>query len=131
MLRAVAAKSVACAVAGNTTTAAAARATILDMAWSVLTRRKRLRHIFVAICDERALLAPMIRRSDDTAAARIRDRLGNAALVRLARVALLTHGDIRLSVAVLPAANGSHATGTATLEGIFRRLLQPLSTAGR
>jgi Beta-lactamase enzyme family len=163
--------------------------------------------------DERALLAPMIRRSDNTAATRIRDRLGNAALVRFARaahmtrfrpaavwglsqitardqtrfflrlpellpprhrayglrllrdivasqrwgigrvslpgwrvhfkggwgsgsgavdhqVALLTHGDIRLSVAVLTAANGSHATGKGTLEGVFRRLLRGLLTAG-
>jgi beta-lactamase class A len=164
--------------------------------------------------EERALLAPMIRRSDNTAATRIRDRLGNAALVRLARaahmtafkpaavwglsritardqtrfflrldallparhrayglrllreivpsqrwgigrvklpgwrvyfkggwgsgsgavdhqVALLVTGDVRLSVAVLTAANGSHATGKATLEGIFRRLLRHLSTIGR
>jgi beta-lactamase class A len=163
--------------------------------------------------DERALLAPMIRRSDNAAATRIRDRLGNAALVRLARaarmtrfrpaavwglsqitardqtrfclsldallparhrayglrllhtivpsqrwgiarlklpgwrvyfkggwgsgsgavdhqVALLTHGDIRLSVAVLTAANGSHTTGKATLEGVFRRLLRGLLTVG-
>ena len=40
------------------------------------------------------------------------------------QVALLTHGDTRLSVAVLTAANGSHATGKATLEGVFRRLLR-------
>jgi beta-lactamase class A len=163
--------------------------------------------------DERALLAPMIRRSDNAAATRIRDRLGNAALVRLARaahmtafrpaavwglsritardqtrfflrlrallpprhrayglrllrsivpsqrwgigrlklpgwrvyfkggwgsgsgavdhqVALLTHGDVRLSVAVLTASNGSHATGKATLEGVFRRLLRGLLTDG-
>jgi Beta-lactamase enzyme family len=163
--------------------------------------------------DERALLAPMIRRSDNAAATRIRDRLGNAALIRLARaahmtafkpaavwglsqitardqtrfflrldallparhrayglrllrdivpsqrwgigrlqlpgwrvyfkggwgsgsgavdhqVALLTHGDVRLSVAVLTSANGSHATGKATLEGVFRRLLRGLLTAG-
>jgi beta-lactamase class A len=40
--------------------------------------------------DERALLAPMIRRSDNAAATRIRDRLGNAALVRLARAAHMT-----------------------------------------
>ena len=40
--------------------------------------------------DERALLAPMIRRSDNTAATGIRDRLGNAALVRLARAARMT-----------------------------------------
>ena len=162
---------------------------------------------------ERALLAPMIRRSDNTAATRIRDRLGNAALVRLARaahmtafkpaavwglsritardqtrfflhlrallpprhrayglrlmrsivpsqrwgigrlrlpgwrvyfkggwgsgsgavdnqVALLTRGDIRLSAAVLTASNGSHATGKATLGGVFRRLLRGLLTAG-
>jgi beta-lactamase class A len=162
---------------------------------------------------ERALLAPMVRRSDNAAATRIRDRLGNAALVRLARaahmtafrpapvwglsqitardqtrfflrldallparhrayglrllrsivpsqrwgigrlnlpgwrvyfkggwgsgsgavdhqVALLTHGDVRLSVAVLTSANGSHAAGKATLEGVFRRLLHHLLTAG-
>jgi beta-lactamase class A len=163
--------------------------------------------------EERALLAPMIRRSDNTAATRIRDRLGSAALVRLAhaahmtrfrpaavwglsqvtardqtrfflrldallpprhrayglrllrgivpsqrwgigrvklpgwrvyfkggwgsgsgavdhQVALLTHGDVRLSVAVLTASNGSHAIGKATLEGTFRRLLHGLLTVG-
>src|SRR3954453_21889138 len=293
MLRAVAAKSVACAVAGNTTTAPAARATILDMTLSLLTPRKPMRRITVAACaaaaiwpaaaaadppgnwspdvaaarhyalsrpgvvafavrtearfwgfradrvypsasvlkamllaaylrharsrplraEERALLAPMIRRSDNTAATRIRDRLGNAALVRLARaahmaafkpaavwglsqitardqtrfclhldallpprhrayglrllraivpsqrwgigrlklpgwrvyfkggwgsgsgavdhqVALLVKGDTRLAVTVLTAANGSHATGKATLEGVFRRLLRGLLTVG-
>src|SRR5215813_13132075 len=57
MLRAVAAKSVACAVAGNTTTAAAAKAMTLDMAWSVLTRRKRLRHICATICAGMAIWA--------------------------------------------------------------------------
>jgi len=46
------------------------------------------------------------------------------------QVALLTHGDIRLSVAVLTASNGSHATGKATLECVFRRLLRGLLTAG-
>src|SRR5262249_998532 len=47
------------------------------------------------------------------------------------QVALLTHGDIRLSVAVLTAANGSHAAGKATLEGIFPRRLNNLSASGR
>ena len=46
------------------------------------------------------------------------------------QVALLTRGDIRLSVAVLAGANGSHAAGRATLEGVFRRLLHGLSTVG-
>jgi beta-lactamase class A len=36
---------------------------------------------------ERALLSPMIRRSDNAAATAIRDRIGNGALVRLARAA--------------------------------------------
>jgi beta-lactamase class A len=40
--------------------------------------------------DERTLLAPMIRWSDNAAATRIRDRLGDAALVRLARAAHMT-----------------------------------------
>ena len=80
---------------------------------------------------ERALLAPMIRRSDNAAATTIRDRLGDAALVRLARdtgmhqVALLTDGTQRLSVAVLTVGDGTHAAGKATLEGVFRRLLAP------
>jgi beta-lactamase class A len=42
------------------------------------------------------------------------------------QVALLTRGDTRLAVAVLTSANGSHATGKATLEGAFRRLLRGL-----
>ena len=42
------------------------------------------------------------------------------------QVALLTRGDERFSVAVLTAGNGSHATGKATLEGVFRRLLSDL-----
>jgi beta-lactamase class A len=159
---------------------------------------------------ERALLTPMIRRSDNAAATQIRNRIGDAALVRLARragmtrfrpggaiwgnslitardqtrffqaidtilparhrayamrllrtvvpsqrwgigrlelrgwtvyfkggwgsgtgrvdnqVALLVRGDVRLSVAVLTVADGSHAAGKATLEGIFRRLLAGL-----
>ena len=150
--------------------------------------------------EERALLAPMIRRSDSTAATQIRDRLGNAAFVRLARAAHMTAfkpaavwGLSRITArdqtrfflridALLPArhrayglrllreivasqrwgigrlklpgwrvyfkggwgsgsgavdhqvataANGSHATGKATLEGVFRRLLRHLSTIGR
>ena len=40
------------------------------------------------------------------------------------QVALLTRGDQRLAVAVLTQANGSHAAGKQTLEGIFRRLLR-------
>jgi beta-lactamase class A len=159
---------------------------------------------------ERALLTPMIRRSDNAAATEIRNRIGDGALVRLARragmtrfrpggaiwgnslitardqtrfflaidallpaphrayamrllrtvvrsqrwgigrlklpgwtvyfkggwgsgtgrvdnqVALLVRGDVRLSVAVLTVADGSHAAGKATLEGIFRRLLAGL-----
>jgi beta-lactamase class A len=159
---------------------------------------------------ERALLEPMIRRSDNAAATEIRRRIGDAALVRLAhragmtrfrpggaiwgnslitardqtrfflhidaflparhrayalrllrtvvpaqrwgigrlglpgwtvyfkggwgsgtgrvdnQVALLQRGDVRLSVAVLTVADGSHAAGKATLEGIFRRLLAGL-----
>jgi hypothetical protein len=42
------------------------------------------------------------------------------------QVALLVHGDTRLSVAVLTVADGTHAAGKATLEGIFRRLLRDL-----
>jgi hypothetical protein len=42
------------------------------------------------------------------------------------QVALLVRGDTRLSVAVLTAADGSHAAGKATLEGVFRRLLAGL-----
>ena len=47
------------------------------------------------------------------------------------QVALLVHGDERLSVAVLTANDGSHAAGRQTLEGVFRRLLRSLSTDGR
>jgi beta-lactamase class A len=42
------------------------------------------------------------------------------------QVALLRRGDVRLSVAVLTVADGSHGAGKATLEGIFRRLLAGL-----
>jgi hypothetical protein len=42
------------------------------------------------------------------------------------QVALLTRGDERLAVAVLTQANGSHAAGKQTLEGVFRRLLRGL-----
>jgi hypothetical protein len=40
---------------------------------------------------DRALLDPMIRRSDNVAATRMRDLVGNAALVRLARRARMRH----------------------------------------
>lgn len=43
---------------------------------------------------DRALLDPMVRRSDDVAATRVRDRLGHARLARLARAAGLR--DLRL-----------------------------------
>jgi hypothetical protein len=43
---------------------------------------------------DRALLAPMIRRSDNVAATRIRDIVGNAAVVRLADRAGMTHFEI-------------------------------------
>jgi beta-lactamase class A len=39
---------------------------------------------------ERALLGPMIRRSDNVAATIVRNRIGNAALVRLARASAMT-----------------------------------------
>jgi hypothetical protein len=42
------------------------------------------------------------------------------------QVALLRRGDERVAVAVLTAANGSHAAGKTTLEGVFRRLLAGL-----
>lgn len=45
------------------------------------------------------------------------------------QVALLRRGDQRIAVAVLTAANGTHAAGKATLEGVFRRLLDPLPAA--
>jgi beta-lactamase class A len=41
------------------------------------------------------------------------------------QVALLLKGDERLSVAVLTENDGSHAAGKRTLEGVFRRLLDP------
>ncbi len=40
---------------------------------------------------DRALLSPMIRRSDNAAASRVRDLVGNGAVVRLARRAGMTH----------------------------------------
>jgi beta-lactamase class A len=39
------------------------------------------------------------------------------------QVALLQRGEERIAVAVFTAANGSHAAGKQTLEGVFRRLL--------
>jgi hypothetical protein len=47
-------------------------------------RRASVRHRDLTDAD-RALLAPMIRRSDNVAATRVRDIVGNAAVVRLAR----------------------------------------------
>ena len=41
------------------------------------------------------------------------------------QVALLIKGSQRLSIAVLTADDGSHAAGKQTLEGVFRRLLEP------
>ena len=38
------------------------------------------------------------------------------------QVALLVHGDVRLSVAVLTVGDGSHAAGKETLRGLFSRL---------
>jgi beta-lactamase class A len=46
------------------------------------------------------------------------------------QVALLRRGDERVAVAVFTAANGSHATGKETLEGVFRRLLNGLRARG-
>ena len=43
------------------------------------------------------------------------------------QVALLTRGSERISVAVLTTTNGGHATGKATLRGVFRRLLRGLA----
>ena len=40
------------------------------------------------------------------------------------QVALLERGEERIAVAVFTAANGSHAAGKQTLEGVFRRLLE-------
>jgi beta-lactamase class A len=45
------------------------------------------------------------------------------------QVALLVRGEERVALAVLTADNGSHAAGKATLEGVFRRLLQPSSSS--
>ena len=42
------------------------------------------------------------------------------------QVALLTRGRLRVSVAVLTAANGTHGAGEVTLRGVFRRLLAGL-----
>jgi beta-lactamase class A len=42
------------------------------------------------------------------------------------QVALLRRGRLRVSVAVMTTANGSHAYGKATLRGVFRRLLRGL-----
>ena len=41
------------------------------------------------------------------------------------QVALLVRGEERIAIAVLTADNGSHAAGKKTLEGVFRRLVQP------
>jgi hypothetical protein len=43
------------------------------------------------------------------------------------QVALLRRGRLRVSVAVMTTANGSHAYGKATLRGVFRRLLRGLA----
>jgi beta-lactamase class A len=43
------------------------------------------------------------------------------------QVALLARGEERIAVAVFTAANGSHAAGKRTLEGVFRRLLKGLA----
>jgi beta-lactamase class A len=42
------------------------------------------------------------------------------------QVALLRRGRLRVSVAVMTTANGSHAYGKATLRGVFRRLVRGL-----
>jgi beta-lactamase class A len=39
------------------------------------------------------------------------------------QVALLTKGDLRVSVAVMTVANGRHVAGEVTLRGVFHRLL--------
>ena len=52
-------------------------------------RRSSVRHRALTD-DDRALLRPMIRRSDNVAATRVRDIVGNAAVVRLARRAGMT-----------------------------------------
>ena len=43
------------------------------------------------------------------------------------QVALLTRGDLRVSVAIMTTANGSHAAGKRTLRGVARRLLRGLA----
>ncbi|MDQ3742489.1 MAG: class A beta-lactamase-related serine hydrolase, partial [Actinomycetota bacterium] len=171
-------------------------------------RRPRVRTRALTHADRR-LLAPMVRRSDNVTATRVRDLLGNARLTRFARragmrrfrahpvwglsrvdaadlsrfmlhvdeltpprhrayamhllrtivpsqrwgvaqakpptwqlffkggwgsgtgavdhqVALLTNGDRRVSLAITTTANGSHAAGKRTLEGVARRLLRGL-----
>jgi Beta-lactamase enzyme family len=45
------------------------------------------------------------------------------------QVALLTHGQERVAVAVLTTTNGGHAVGKATLRGVFRRLLRGLAAS--
>jgi hypothetical protein len=99
---------------------------------------------------DRALLAPMIRRSDTAAAGRVLGIVGAGRLSALARragmrrfipvtgiwgsstgwvdhqVALLTHGDDRVSVAILTYLDGSHPYGKETLRGIALRLLKSL-----
>ena len=42
------------------------------------------------------------------------------------QVALLRRGDLRVAVAMMTTANGSHAAGKATLRGVARRLLRGL-----
>ena len=57
-------------------------------------RRSSVRHRPLTD-DDRALLRPMIRRSDNVAATRVRDIVGNAAVVRLAHRAGMTRFAIR------------------------------------
>jgi hypothetical protein len=45
------------------------------------------------------------------------------------QVALLRRGDQRVAVAVMTTGNPSHAYGTRTLEGVFRRVLRGLADA--
>jgi hypothetical protein len=47
------------------------------------------------------------------------------------QVALLTRGDQRVSLAILTTAQGTHAYGKATLEGVSRRLLRGLAGRAR
>lgn len=47
------------------------------------------------------------------------------------QVALLTRGDQRVSLAILTTAQGTHAYGQATLEGVARRLLRGLGDRAR